>query len=326
MPTVDASGRLIFAEGHDPRVLRVIATMAREQVAVCIAVGQRAEIEKQLASSGIELMPGPYFEIAEPGDQLQFFDQWLAFQSAKQQRWEVENLPAFLRDSRNTAYAARIVAAGDANSMICGLSGNFAWHFVQLREAMPGLQHHAVGVLRLLLSSEHAVGLVHSVGDNSSADIAGLAIAAIRQTRGLNFSPSIMLCQDSYWKNVISQAEALGKAAAVVKALDPEADIHAPIALAEAMQSWQSPQRNARADCTILVLSRAETAQMVREALISESEWLDVGSFLLGAKNRSHILNSDTSVDTLARFSRYVIAASRPERTIETEDRQRNLR
>ncbi|TBY58853.1 hypothetical protein E0H59_04430 [Rhizobium leguminosarum bv. viciae] len=306
-PSPHKKKRLIFAEGHDARVLQAIATIVRDRTAVVFAVGCEQDILKRIVVAKLSIKVGDDFEIVEPTDERQFFDQWLAFRTARMLHWNVTNLPGFIRDNRNTACAARLINSSRADAMICGASGEFAWHLLQLQENLMSLQRQTAGTLQMLYCAGRVICLVEALQDclRHPTAIAEIAIAAARHVCAFNLSPSIDLCQDSYWKDLNSQAETLRAAAATVRAMAPDLVVRAPVALADAIrpERCRSSCSASKAACEVLVFPRVGLAAAIKDTLLSQADWQCVGPFLLGTANRAHIVSPTVSSSLLTRIA-----------------------
>ncbi|AGS26493.1 phosphate acyltransferase [Rhizobium etli] len=318
--TPRSTKRVIFAEGHDLRVLRAIQGIVEEQSAVPIVVGYEKDIRKRIAEADVGLRAGHDLEVVEPNDEFEFFDQWLAFCSARQLKWSVPDLPLFIRDSRNTASAARLVVGSRADCLICGTSGEFPWHFVQLKEILASLQRQTAGTLHLLFANERLLCLSDILVDGvaNPAQLAEVAVAAAQHVSAIGARPRIALCLDRCGNDILSQGDRLHKAAQMVRAAATELDVDAPVALVDAMSAADGSGRAKRTDSpyNVLIFSRAGIAATVRDVLRSNSDWSEVGPFLLGTANRAHIvtpeISSKTLIDMAAFAGRNLDGSTRP--------------
>lgn len=295
--------RVIFAEGHDLRVLRAIQCIVEEQSAVPIVVGHEKDICRRIAEAKIGLRAGHDLEVVEPNGEFEFFDQWLACSSAQQLRWSVPDLPLFIRDSRNTASAARLVDGSRADCLICGTSGEFPWHFVQLKEILASLQRRTTGTLHLLFANERLLCLsdVLIEGAANPSQLAEIAIAAAQHVSVIGARPRIALCLDRCGKDISSQGDRLRAAAQIVKTIAADMDVDGPVALTDAIGAVDGSGRTQMTSppYNVLVFSRTGIAATVRDVLRSTSDWSEVGPFLLGTANRAHIVTPEISSEAL---------------------------
>ncbi|WP_176539038.1 phosphate acyltransferase [Rhizobium sp. J15] len=294
--------RVIFAEGHDLRILRAIQGIVEARSAIPIVVGQEKDIRKRISEANIGLRAGHDLEIVEPNDEFECFDQWLAYSSAQQLKWSVPDLPLFIRDSRNTASAARLVAGSHADCVICGTSGEFAWHFVQLKETLASLQRRTAGMLHLLFAHNRLLCLSDVLidGDANPSQLAEVAVTAAQHVSAIGARPKIALCLDRCGKDISSQGDRLHAAAQIVKTMAAEIDVDGPVALKDAMGVMSG--RRAQGTSTsynVLVFSRAGIATTVRDVLRSNSDWSEFGPLLLGTENRAHIVTPEISSEAL---------------------------
>ncbi|RUM06017.1 hypothetical protein EFR84_13140 [Rhizobium chutanense] len=301
--TLRSRKRVIFAEGHDLRVLRAIQCIIEEQSAIPIVVGHEKDIHKRIAEANIGLRAGHDLEVVEPSDEFEFSDQWLAYSSAQQWKWRIPNLPLFIRDSRNTASAARIVDGSRADCLICGTSGEFSWHFIQLKEILASLQRRTAGTLHVLSAGERLLCLSDVVieGVANPSQLAEIAVAAAQYVSAIGARPRIALCLDRCGKDIWSRGDKLHAAAQIVKTMAADVDVDGPVALTDAIGAVGGSGRAQRTSTpyNVLVFSRTGIAATVRDVLRSNSDWSEVGPFLLGTANRAHIVTPEISSETL---------------------------
>ncbi|WP_431324765.1 phosphate acyltransferase [Rhizobium sp. YTU87027] len=290
--------RVIFAEGHDERVLRAVQAMLEAKCAVPMVVGSTVEIARKLVAAGIDLRVGDDFAVVEAQNDHEFLDQWCARKAAIESGWKIKNLPGFIRDCRNTAIAARLVESGKADSMVCGTSGQFQWHFAQLSSILATLRVRSAAALSLLVVDDRPLFLAYLFVDSrpSSKQIAEIAVAAAGHVCAFGLEPKITLCHGpESLENAAPDRAIMATARHLIFSDAPQLEVRGPSTVAEALTAALGEQalgrkRGGRAP-NILLFSAAEAATTARDVLHCALSAPELGPLLLGTANRAHIVS-----------------------------------
>jgi len=294
--------RVVFAEGHDQRVLRAVQDILQAKCAVPMVVGSAAEIRTKLLDAGIDLQVGDDFTVIEPKNDHEFLDQWSARKAAIDSGWKVKNLPGFIRDCRNTAIAARLVEAGWADSLVCGISGQFQWHFAQLNSILATLQVRTAAALSLMVVDDRPLFLADLFVNSrpSSRQIAEIAVAAAGHACAFGVKPRIILCHGpETLENAAADRAVMATARHLIFSDAPQLEVRGPISIEEALSAALGEHASGRnrdgRKPNILIFSTAQAAATARDVLCSVLPAAEFGPLLLGTANQAHIASPTTT-------------------------------
>ena len=180
--------RVVFAEGEEDRMVRAANTFAGAGLGKAILIGRETEIAKTLTASGLEL-----------NDNVEILNARLSSRNADYAGYLYERLQRngfLLRDCQRMAnqdrniFAACMVALGDADAMVTGLTRNFSVALDNVRRAIdnrPG--HRPIGVSMALVRGRTVFIADTSIHELPSAeelaDIAQEAAGVARRSSSL---------------------------------------------------------------------------------------------------------------------------------------------
>ena len=192
----DSGKRVIFADGEDERVLRAAQVMLEEKTCLPILVGRPSVIQARLERFGLKIRPERDFEVVNPEDAPRYRDYVDDF-FAKVGRLGVNPDTARTIIRTNTTVISAIsVSRGEADAMICGLSGRFSRHIRDIRQvigAAPGIAK--LSAMSLLISSTGTLFFADTYvqEEPSAADIAEMIRLAAIEIRRFGLDPKVAL-------------------------------------------------------------------------------------------------------------------------------------
>lgn len=288
--------KVVFAEGEELRVLQAVRAVLDKGCALPAVVGRTERIAKLVKDACLKLQPGIDFEIVEPQDDHEFRDQWLAHSVAQEKGWEPTDRPSYLLRTRFTAVAARFVSSGQADSMICGTSGQYCWHLMQVNAFLGSSRRRTIGALSLVMLDDGPIFLADAFVNSAPTplELAEIALASARQVRLFGLEPAIVLCANSEscapaansQRTMSTAREILGSRAVSFPILGP---VGVEVALGCDRQSGSTLKPN------VLIFASTEAAAATRGVLLSVSGGVEVGPVLMGLANQAHIVTPLTS-------------------------------
>ncbi|MDQ2801521.1 MAG: NADP-dependent malic enzyme, partial [Pseudomonadota bacterium] len=124
---VEASKRIVFADGEDERVLRAVQIVVDEHLAKPILIGRPEAIREKTRELGLRVRDGEDFEVQSFEDDAALGDAAETYYQAQRRRGITRDY-AHLEMRRNrTLIGAMLVRQGKADTMLCGISsGRYA--------------------------------------------------------------------------------------------------------------------------------------------------------------------------------------------------------
>jgi malate dehydrogenase (oxaloacetate-decarboxylating)(NADP+) len=292
-----AERRIVFAEGEDERVLRAANAMLEERVDQPVLIGRPEVVEQRLERCGLKIRPGVDFELVNPESDTRFRDYWETYHRLMERRGVTPDLAKAILRTNTTAIAAVAVERGDADSMICGVFGQYLWHLNYVCQVLADKDLHAVGALSLMIQENGPLFVADTQvnPDPTAEQIAETAIAAARHVKRFGVAPKVALCSHSQFGNLATPGGARMRAAMEILDSQPrdflyEGEMPADTALDPDLRARIFPNARFEGAANVLIFGSTDAASGVRNVLKMSAGGLEVGPILMGMGNRAHIV------------------------------------
>jgi malate dehydrogenase (oxaloacetate-decarboxylating)(NADP+) len=297
--------RIVFAEGEDERVLRAAQVVADEGLAKAILVGRPAVIERRIARFGLRLKPGESFEVVNPESDQRFREYWTGyFKLAERRGVSQETARMHMRQS-TTLIGAMMIHRGEADGMICGMSGTHQLHLRYIDLVLgrrPGIKNfYAMNLLMLPKRTVFICDTYVNV-DPTPEQIAEMTGLAAEEVCRFGLVPKVALLSHSSFGNSDAPSarkmrEALDLIRAAMPQLDVEGEMHGDAALSAEARLQTFPNARMRDDANLLIMPTLDAANISFNLLkVVGGSGITVGPILLGAARPVHILTQTATV------------------------------
>ncbi len=304
--------RIAYAEGDDDRVLRAAQIAVDERLARPVFVGRPDTIRAKIAALGLRLQADRDYDIAS-------FDDSEMLARASEQYFALRKRHGVTRDyaaaemRRNaTLIGAMLVRDGQADGMLCGVTGAFDTHLRYVREVI-GLRGGVddFAAMHLLMLPRNTVFIcdtyVHY--DPTAEELAKMAALAAETVRDFGFDPRIaVLSHSSFGSADTPSARKMRAALELIRANSPELEVegemHADAALSPRLLERTMPDSALTGEANLLLMPNVDAANITFNALkIVAGEGVSVGPILLGAARAVHILTPSSTVRRLVNMT-----------------------
>jgi len=185
--------RVVFAEGEEEQVIRAAATFVHQGLGSALLVGHERRVRETAEALGVEL--GGNIEIinAAMSSRNAGYAAYL-YERLQRQGYLQRDCQRLVNQDRNH-FAACMVALGDADAMVTGVTRNFSVALEDVRRCIdPKPGHRVMGVSLVLARGRTVLVADTAVTEMPSAgDLADIAIEAARVARSLGFDPRLAL-------------------------------------------------------------------------------------------------------------------------------------
>ncbi|MFT4133019.1 NADP-dependent malic enzyme [Labrys sp. (in: a-proteobacteria)] len=283
--------RIAYAEGEDDRVLRAAQIALDERIASPVLIGRPDVIARRVQELGLRIRPGKDVEVVEVGDDAAM---------------------------GGTSTAARLLAAGEVEGMLCGMAGAYADHLGPIGRIV-GLRAdaHAFAAMGLLQLPRHTVFVcdpfIHR--DPSADEIAEMTVLAAMELRRFGQVPRAALLSHadddgSDDPSVRKMRAALARILELAPELEVEGGLQADTALSRAALARVRPGTRLTDAANLLVMPNRDAANITFNALkVIAGQGVSVGPILLGAAKPAHILTPATTVRGIVNMTTLAAAA-----------------
>lgn len=293
-----APKRVILADGEDERVLRATQAAIDEGVATPILIGRPRVVESRSARLGIRVRPGVDYELINPEQDDRYRNYWETYLALMGRKGIT---PDAARDAiryNPAAIAATAVKRGDADAMICGLSGGYSEKLSQIE----GVIGKAKGVRQfaamsgLILESGAYFFCDTYVQHNPDADeIVQMTLLAARELRRFGMTPKVALVSHSNFggresPSATKMRTAVSKLHDMELDFEVEGEMHADAAVDEALRDRLFPAARLEGAANLLIMPSLDAANIAFNFAKASGKGLHIGPILLGAAEPAHVL------------------------------------
>ncbi len=186
-----APKRVVFAEGEEDRMIRAANSFANAGLGTAILIGREAEIEQTLKTNGLELHENVTILNARISSRNMDYANFL-YERMQRDGFLFRDCQRMANQDRNV-FAACMVALGDADALVTGLTRNFSVAFDNVRRAIdPRLGHRPIGVSMALLRGRTVFIADTSVHElPTSEELADIAQEAAGVARRFGYEPRV---------------------------------------------------------------------------------------------------------------------------------------
>jgi malate dehydrogenase (oxaloacetate-decarboxylating)(NADP+) len=185
--------RVVFAEGEEEQVIRAAASFVEQGLGSALLVGREARVRETAASSGLELGHGVEIINARLSNRNASYAAYL-YERLQRKGFLQRDCQRLVNQDRNH-FAACMVALGDADAMVTGVTRNFSVALEDVQRCIDPKPGHRVIGLSLVLARGHAVLIADTAVTEmpTAIDIAEIAIEAAGVARKLGYEPRLAL-------------------------------------------------------------------------------------------------------------------------------------
>jgi malate dehydrogenase (oxaloacetate-decarboxylating)(NADP+) len=210
--------RVVFAEGEEEPVIRAAVSFVTQGLGTAILVGREERIQNMAEQAGIDLKDSIEIHNARLSTRNAAYTQFL-YERLQRRGYLVRDCQRLINNDRNT-FAASMVALGDADAMVTGLTRNYSAALSEIRRVIndkPG--HRAIGVSLVLARGRTVLVADTAIHEMPSAEeLADIAVEAAGAARRLGYTPRVALLAFSTFGN--PEAERSERVREAVQILD----------------------------------------------------------------------------------------------------------
>ena len=280
------SRRVIYAEGEDERVLQAVQAVTDEGLARAVLAGRADVIAANVSRLGLRIRAHADFDIVDPGENA-------------------------------TETAARMLAEGKVDAMLCGVRGDYAWHLKHV-ERLIGLREGARGYaamnLLILATGNLFICDTYVNPDPDAGQISGMTLLAADEVRRFGVNPKVALLSHSNFGSSDTPSsrkmrEALEMVRSIAPDLEIEGEMHSDAALSEEIRRGHFHASKLKGEANLLIMPNLDAANIAFNLLKMESGGgITVGPILLGAAKPVHILTPTATVRRIVNMSALAVA------------------
>jgi len=284
--------RVVFAEGEEEAVIRAALAFQNAQMGTAVLIGREERIEAALGATGLD---GSSLEIhnARYSERAPRYAQRL-FEKLQRRGYLYRDVLRMVNNDRNV-FGASMVAAGEADAMITGVTRNYSTALKDVRKVIdPNPQERMIGLSIILAKGRTVFVADTNVTEMPTpAELADIAISAARVTKRLGYTPRVALLAYSNFGQ--PEGDRSDKVREAVEILDRQAvdfeydgEMSATVALNPQAMKRYPFCRLTRAP-NVLIMPAIHSASISTEILQELGGCTRVGPFLVGLSSSIQI-------------------------------------
>lgn len=193
--------RVVFAEGEEEQVIRAAASFAQQGLGVPILVGREDRVRAAAGSAGVDLHDGIEIHNAALSKRNVDYANFL-YERLQRKGFLFRDCQRLVNTDRNH-FAACMVAVGDADAMVSGVTRNYSVVLDDVRRVIDPKPGHRVMGLSMVLARGRTVLVADTAVTEMPAanDLVAIAIEAAGVARRLGFEPRVAMLAFSTFGN-----------------------------------------------------------------------------------------------------------------------------
>ncbi len=305
--------RVVFAEAEEEQVMRAAIAYVNEQLGTAILLGRDDIIQATAERAGIDLnRPGIQLINARTSKRRETYIDYL-YARLQRKGYLYRDAQRLINTDRNH-FAASMVALGDADAMVTGITRNYSTALDDIRrciDAKPG--HRVIGVSLALCRGRNVLVADTAVHDMpSSEELADIAEEAAGLARKLGYDPRVaMLAYSTFGHPEGERSERVREA---VKILDKrrvdfqyDGEMAADVALNPRLME-QYPFCRLKGPANVLVMPAFHSASISTKMLQELGGSTVIGPLLVGLDKPVQIASmgaKDSDIVNMAAIAAY---------------------
>jgi len=304
---------IVFTEGEEEQMMRAAVSYVNQQLGTAILLGREDLVRNTAKEAGVEL-DRPNIEIinARLSKRNGVYADYL-YEKLQRQGYLFRDCQRLINNDRNH-FAAAMVALGDADGMVTGVTRNYSTALADVRrviDARPG--HRVIGMSLALCRGRTVLVADTAVHDMPSAEqLADIAEEAAGQARRMGYEPRVALLAFSTFGDPPSERSEQVKQA--VRILDKrrvdfeyDGEMAADVALnADVMAQY--PFCRLSAPANVLVMPAFHSASISTKMLQELGGSTVIGPLLVGLNKPVQIVSlgaKDADIVNMAAIAAY---------------------
>ncbi len=185
--------RVVFAEGEEEQVIRAAASFVHQGLGSALLVGREERVRESAHALGIELGGGIEIINAALSHRNAAYAGYL-YERLQRKGYLLRDCHRMINQDRNH-FGACMVALGDADAMVTGVTRNFSVALEDVRRCIdPKPGHQVIGVSLVLARGRTVLVADTAVNEMPNAEIlADIAVEAAGVARRLGYEPRLAL-------------------------------------------------------------------------------------------------------------------------------------
>ncbi|EJF83516.1 hypothetical protein MCU_01201 [Bartonella elizabethae Re6043vi] len=305
--------QIVFAEGEEEQVIRAAVSYVHQKLGQAILVGRQEQVRETAVIAGIDLeREGISIINAKLSCRTDAYANYL-YKKMQRQGWLLRDCHRRINNDRNY-FAACMVALGDADAMVTGVTRNYETALVDIRRAIDEKpKERLIGISMAICRGRTVFIADTAVYENPNAEeLADIAEQTASFVRGFGYQPRVAFLAFStfgYMKGKVTQQiqDAINILHERKVDFEFDGEMSADVALNSKLMQ-QYPFMGLTEPANILVMPGYHASSIASKMLQELGEATIIGPILIGLEKSVQIVpfsGSDTDVVNIAMLAAY---------------------
>jgi malate dehydrogenase (oxaloacetate-decarboxylating)(NADP+) len=316
-----APKRIVFAEGEEPSVIRAAYAFESQGLGKAILVGREEVVRENMKLAGVEATNGQQIEVIN-ARMTHWNAEFTDFLYARLQRdgYLRRDCQRLINQDRN-AFAAAMVATGQADGMVTGVTRSFDVSLEEVMRAIDPTPDGRVIGMTVVLAKGHTLFVADTNITElpTGEELVEIAIEAAGAVKTLGIQPRVAFLSYSTFGNPQGdRSEKVREAVAQLDAMDVDFEYEGEMPPELALDPERRdnfPFMRLTGPANVLIMPAVHSAAISTKLVQSLGEATVIGPLLLGLSKPVQIAPLSASVSTIlnmATFAAYA-AETRPQ-------------
>jgi len=304
--------KMVFAEGEEERAIRAAIAYVNSGYGTAVLVGRERLAQQAMDDAGLELPEGVEIQNARKSTTNRQFAEML-YQRKQREGWLFRDCQRMVNQDRNV-YAACMVASGEADAMITGLTRRFAVSYEQVRHIIDNQHGARVFGMTMIVARGRTVFIADSSVNEepTSVMLADIAEQAAAKARDLGHEPRVAFLSHSNFGNPLTErGDRIRDAVALLDSrrtdFEYDGDMSADVALDSALMELY-PFCKLSGPANVLVMPTLDAANISAKLLQKLGGGTAIGPIMLGLDKPVQIVQMGSTVNDLLNLAAFAAA------------------
>jgi len=297
--------RVAYADGEDERALRAAQMAIDDKLAHPILIGRPGVIAARIEKAGLRMRLGVDVDNVNPEDDDRFRQYWEHYHQLMKRNGATPAVAKAAVRRSNTIIGSLMVSLGDADALICGLTGNYMTHLERIDSILgkrTGVTNYAA--VNALVSDLGPLFITDTyVNEDPSAEqLAEIAAMAVKEIQRFGIVPKVaFLSHSSYGSSKRASARKMRLARDLFVEQHPDiecdGELHGDAALQPEIRNVYLEDSTLSGSANLLVCPNLDAANILYNVMkTTTSGGVTVGPILMGTAATAHILTPAATV------------------------------
>ncbi|MBI1273381.1 MAG: NADP-dependent malic enzyme [Alphaproteobacteria bacterium] len=297
-------GRVVFAEGEDERAIRAAIQYRDSGYGTPVLIGREEVIREQLATLNIAIDTPLEIHNARLSKLNQRFTDYV-YERLRRRGYLLRDCQRMINQNRNV-FAAVMVATGEADAVVTGLTRNFAVCYDDIRNAIDTAPAACAFGLSIALMPSHTVFIADTVvnAEPDGALLADIAVQSATWAKRMGHEPRVaFLSYGNFGQPKRKVPEAIGAALSLLDErkvdFEYEGEFSADVALDHALMQRLYPFSRLSGPANILIMPDLVSASISSRMLRKLGGGTMIGPVLNGLEKPAQVVPMGATVSDI---------------------------